>query len=323
MVPTSHPPEVSTGLDTHPSTPNLQDRIDRMIPGGKVLRSWPLKGGISAAMTALEVAWPGEGNHTLILRQVNDPVAAECEFTTLLALHCLRIPAPVPLLLDPPFMITGYIEGGIDFAMTSAEQIASQMAANLVKIHRADLARVNLHNLPSISDRVSNELDCIQTPPNPLMAETSVRSALTNTQLLNQRNPNVLLHGDYWPGNLLWHHGSLAAVLDWEDAALGDPLADLAISRLDLCWIFGAAAKHTFTTKYLSLNKIDITNLPIWDLYAALRFIRLAGNDLPGWSAYFSPYGRQDITTESILLAYHAFVESAMNLNLKLRSDFE
>ena len=35
--------------------------------------------------------------------------------------------------------------------------------------------------------------------------------------------PHRLLHGDYWPGNVLWQQGRLAAVLDWEDAALGGP----------------------------------------------------------------------------------------------------
>jgi aminoglycoside phosphotransferase (APT) family kinase protein len=35
-----------------------------------------------------------------------------------------------------------------------------------------------------------------------------------------------LLHGDYWPDNTLWRDGRLVCVIDWEDAALGDPLAD-------------------------------------------------------------------------------------------------
>src|SRR5690606_20855011 len=63
----------------------------------------------------------------------------------------------------------------------------------------------------------------------------------------------ALLHGDYWPGNVLWRAGRLAAVIDWEDAALGDPLADLAISRLDLLWIFGPEAMRAFTDRYRSL----------------------------------------------------------------------
>jgi aminoglycoside phosphotransferase (APT) family kinase protein len=177
------------------------------------------------------------------------------------------------------------------------------------------LTRVNLHYLPKKSDHLADELQNTKTVPNALMDEPRVRNALTLALPLSQLNPNVLLHGDFWPGNILWHNGSLAAVIDWEDAALGDPLADLAIARLDLHWIFGAAAMHIFTAKYLSQNKIDIYALPRWDLYAALRFIRLAGDDLSGWAAYFSPYGRPDITAESIIQSYYAFVEDALHLS--------
>jgi len=323
MISPSLPLLKSSKLNADPSVPDLQDWIGRMIPGGKLLRSWPLKGGISAAMTAFEVTWPGDGTHTLVLRQVIDPQAAEREFKTLIALHCLRLPAPFPILVDPPFLITDYTKGAIDFALTSAQRIASQMATSLVKIHSADLASVNTHFLPKMCERVTGELRIAKTLPNALMDETRVRNALITSLPLKQRNPNMLLHGDYWPGNLLWHNGSLSAVIDWEDAALGDPLADLAIARLDLHWIFGAASMHTFTAKYLSQHKVDVTDLPLWDLYAALRFIRLAGSDFPGWAAYFSPYGRPDITAESILQGYQSFVEGALHLSQLLRGDVE
>ena len=94
-----------------------------------------------------------------------------------------------------------------------------------------------------------------------------------------RRNPPALLHGDVWPGNLLWRGGRLQAVIDWEDAALGDPLADLANARLELFIAHGEDAMAALTRHYLALSEIDATTLPLWDLWAALRPI--AG--LPGW----------------------------------------
>jgi hypothetical protein len=41
---------------------------------------------------------------------------------------------------------------------------------------------------------------------------------------LPQRNPPTLLRGDCWPGNLLWQHDQLVAIIDWEDAATREPL---------------------------------------------------------------------------------------------------
>lgn len=313
MIPPFHLPLEKSDRAANSSESGLQGWVERMIPGGKLLRSWPLKGGISAAMTAFEAAWPGDGIHTLVLRQATDPQSAEREYKTLLVLKCLRLPAPFPMLCDPPYLITGYIEGAMDFAALSTDRIARQMATSLVKIHTADLASVNTHYLPDISERLAGELQFTPAFPNALMDETRVRRALTRTLPLKKMNPTVLLHGDYWPGNLLWHNDNLTGIIDWEDAALGDPLADLAIARLDLNWIFGAAAMHTFTEKYLSQNNVDLTDLPAWDIYAALRFIRLAGNDLPGWAAYFLPYNRSDITVEHILQSVHTFVDDAMH----------
>ena len=75
------------------------------------------------------------------------------------------------------------------------------------------------------------------------------------------------------PATCLWRDGRLVGVIDWEDAARGDPLADLANSRLEILWAFGDDAMHDFTRRYAALTPIDGSNLPYWDLYAALRHI--------------------------------------------------
>jgi aminoglycoside phosphotransferase (APT) family kinase protein len=103
----------------------------------------------------------------------------------------------------------------------------------------------------------------------------------------------------------------LVAVIDWEDAVLGEPLADLAISRLDLLWIFGLEAMNAFTRHYQSLLSLDYTQLPYWDLVAALRLVRLAGANLAEWAAFFPPFGRPDITANTIRASYHFFIAQA------------
>jgi aminoglycoside phosphotransferase (APT) family kinase protein len=70
---------------------------------------------------------------------------------------------------------------------------------------------------------------------------------------------------------MLWQNDRLVAVIDWEDAAVGDPLADLANSRLELLWAFGADAMQRFTQRYHALAAVDLTQLPYWELGAALR----------------------------------------------------
>jgi aminoglycoside phosphotransferase (APT) family kinase protein len=70
---------------------------------------------------------------------------------------------------------------------------------------------------------------------------------------------------------VLWRDGRIVAVIDWEDAQVGDPLADLANTRLELLWAFGPQAMQAFTRRYGALHAVDWTDLPYWDLCAALR----------------------------------------------------
>ncbi|MGH2481418.1 MAG: phosphotransferase family protein, partial [Ktedonobacteraceae bacterium] len=97
------------------------------------------------------------------------------------------------------------------------------------------------------------------------------RDALEAVWPLPQQNASVLLHGDFWPGNIVWNDGQLVAVIDWEDAASGDPLADVANGRLEILWAFGIDAMQSFTQQYQSMTTLDFTDLPYWDLCAALR----------------------------------------------------
>ncbi len=68
---------------------------------------------------------------------------------------------------------------------------------------------------------------------------------------------------------MLWREGTLVAVIDWEDAALGDPVADLAGCRVELTWRYGEPAAQTFTERYLARARIDTADLPRWELYVA------------------------------------------------------
>ena len=57
--------------------------------------------------------------------------------------------------------------------------------------------------------------------------------------------------------------------LDWEDAAIGDPLSDLACSRLELRYKFGLEGMQAFTETYGSRLPIDWERLALWDVYVA------------------------------------------------------
>lgn len=88
--------------------------------------------------------------------------------------------------------------------------------------------------------------DLERREPEPSLREDLVR------RHLGERWPSpatmlCLLHADYFPGNIVLHGDAIAAVIDWERAALGDPMPDIATTRLDLRSAYGADIAERFT----------------------------------------------------------------------------
>ncbi len=79
----------------------------------------------------------------------------------------------------------------------------------------------------------------------------------------------VLLHGDFWPQNLIWRDARIVAILDLEDAALGDPLSDLACALLELKYLFDDARVDRFYAAYRRHASVDPLRLAQWQIYVA------------------------------------------------------
>jgi aminoglycoside phosphotransferase (APT) family kinase protein len=275
-------------------------------------------------MTALEVALPDRQTKKMIVRRPSDgtikrnPHAAQDEFKLLQLTHSLGLATPTPYHLDQsgtlfstPYIVIEYIDGKPEFAPADVADFTLQLATHLAKIHHVDGSNPNLAFLPKQVNGCAETLGKRPTNVDTSLDEGRIRAALESVWPLPQRNASVLLHGDFWPGNVLWQDGKLVAVIDWEDARLGDPLTDFAISRLDILWIFGIDAMHSFTHHYQSIMAVDYTNLPYWDLCAALRLVRLAGPHLAEWAAFFRPFGRHDITEQTIRGHHRWFITQA------------
>jgi aminoglycoside phosphotransferase (APT) family kinase protein len=302
----------------------LEQLVQKIAPQSKLLRTWHLKGGISAEMTAFEIERPDGQTSRMIVRRPGDktlkrnPHAARDEFKLLQMTRSLGLPTQTPYYLDQsgqifstPYIVIEYIEGRPEFASPHGTDFISQLATHLARIHSVDCSNLDISFLPEQAKASAGNFGERPTKIDPSLDEGRIRATLEAIWPLPRRNTSVLLHGDFWPGNILWRDNQLVAVIDWEDATLGDPLTDFAISRLDILWIFGIDAMNAFTHHYTSMMAIDYTNLPYWDLYAALRLIRLAGSNLTEWAAFFLPFGRHDITEQTIREHFRFFITQA------------
>jgi aminoglycoside phosphotransferase (APT) family kinase protein len=264
--------------------------IQRLYPEARLMAARPLAGGVSAEVTALDIAYPDGRAETLVLRRhgaadlARDPDIAAHEFRLLQVLQAAGVPAPTPLHLDTsgtilptPWLLQSFVDGDTEDVPADPDDHMRQLAEALAAIHRVPASDVPF--LPQQEDQAAALIARPRPEPDETLAESRLRAALAPAWPPPRSNPPVLLHGDVWPGNLLWRRGRLQAVIDWEDAAIGDPLADLANARLELFIARGEDAMAALTRHYLALSEIDATALPLWDLWAALRPI--AG--LPGW----------------------------------------
>jgi len=297
------------------TAPNKFELVVKKIdPHSKLLRTWKLKGGVSAQVTALETLRPGGHTKKMIVRQYgnvdlkHNPQIAADEFKLLQLLHSAGLAVPMPYHLDQcgeifstPYIVIEYIEGRPEFAPAHVPNLILQLATHLSRIHQVDCSNLDVSFLLQQEQRYTKKLRERPTAVDESLEEGRIRDALEAVWPLSQRNTPVLLHGDFWPGNTLWKDGQLVAVIDWEDAALGDPLADVANSRLEILWAFGIDAMQSFTHQYQSMTTLDCTHLPYWDLCAALRPV-----------AQMAQWGLDDTTERTMRERHRWFVTQAL-----------
>jgi aminoglycoside phosphotransferase (APT) family kinase protein len=264
----------------------------RLDPEARLLRSWTLDGGTSTLATALELRSPDGSTRRAVVRQYagaerrgNRYIATQ-EFNVLKIMNEAGVPVPVPYFADEsreilpgPYLVTEFIDAATVTQPTDAGEFARKLAAVLSRIHGVPRDR----GRPLLQDQHDRYSARVRATPASLdgsLSEGRIRAALMQAWPPPIRNEPVILHGDFWPGNTLWRNGELAAVIDWDHAGIGDPLADVANGRLELCMLHGPQAALAYTGHYRSLvPSFDDTCLPCWDLFAALR----PAGEMSGW----------------------------------------
>ncbi len=268
-----------------PDPASFAQLLRQVDPGLRFLRAWNLAGGVSAQTTAIAATEPDGQLRSLVVRQYGaanlraNPRVAWTEYQLLTLLRAAGLPVPRPYhadesraILPVPYLVLEFIDGEPPAGPGRPADFFGQLAAALADLHKAAFALSDAAYLPDVSSISSQLLETWPAVLDESISEAAARAALTGNWPLPRVNRPVILHGDYWPGNTLWRNGRLVAVIDWEDAAIGDPLADLGNARLEILMHCGEAAMDEFTRHYRALlPALDLAALPYWDLYAALR----------------------------------------------------
>ncbi len=269
--------------------PDVAAAVAALEPGGRLVGLRALTGGVSADVFGLEIATAAGDHRRAVFRQHRDvgfkghgrEVMAK-EHRVLTVLHAAGLAVPEPYLLTDgvvaPALLMAWIDGSTEVTVDELPAALDQMARFLAALHGVDGAALRSVALETIEDpRVAAARSLPATE-----LGHRVQALLAARVGEPERNRRVLLHGDYWPGNVLWHDRRLAAVLDWEDACIGDPLADLATARVELLCQYGEEAMNHFTDAYVGayheiVGPLSLDALPVWEVYVSAAALTSMG----------------------------------------------
>ena len=245
--------------------------VKYLFPGAELRAFERLTGGVSADVHRLGLAMSGEEPRPVVLREhggTHSGHSAALEYHLLDALFRSGVPVPRPLhvddtgqMLEAPFVMMAFVTGSTEIPFSSTEVYICKAADMLAKIHS-----LPTEDIPHLPDRLDSLPEVFEYLPagKDWQELTGFLQTLIKTGYLGAPR---LLHGDFWPENLLWHDGAIVAILDGEDAAIGDPLSDLTCSRLELRYKFGLEGMQAFTETYGSRLPIDWERLALWEIY--------------------------------------------------------
>jgi aminoglycoside phosphotransferase (APT) family kinase protein len=218
--------------------------------------------------------------------------AVDREYRLLSALSPLGFPVPQPLALcDDPVVVGAifyvmelargrpYADGALpDFDPTTRARMYVQLVDMLADLHNIDPTAADLADFGKPGNyferqvaRWTRQYRDSETDYLPEME----RLIAFLPETLPEQSRTSIVHGDYRIDNVVYDgDGTLTAVLDWELATLGDPLADF--SYLAMQWMMpadGGAGLAGLDLSALGIPRLD----DIVERYSARSGVEVAG----------------------------------------------
>ena len=257
---------------------------EELAPGGRVIRTRRLHGGLGARMQVVNIERVDGTRFKVSLRRfVRDhhtslPEHVAHEYRILQLVEKAEIPAPRPLLLDAegrffgvPAMVLTYLPGRPLYAPRNVTSWADQLAQVLIRVHALtndviDLSWLSLFDRERMRNEIGRREEAAQGEP--LTREVQ---AVLKAEIGRIRWPEpTFVHGDFWPGNTVWRYGQLVGVIDWTNAELGDPRVDVSQCRTDIAFSLSQGEADAFLEAYQTQAVQALRDVWYFDLFRGL-----------------------------------------------------
>jgi len=270
-----------------PSPESLQSLLEIIEPNSEFIAIHSLEGDFSNSTHLIE----GIKSDGSLIRVVTRRYAifgdydrgekARREYKTLQLLKSYGSPVPEPLYLDDtgailgtPGIVTRFMSGNLIMGQPYPAQWAEFLAKTLASIHKVPITSSDTSFLLDGNSEVLWFLrskdaipEYIRSHPKGLALWKAITDYLPKQIMVEPS----LVHIDYWSGNILWDKGVISAVVDWEEAAQGDPGIDVAYCRMDMILRGMGEAANEFLAIYEKEMGKPVSNLGFWELAATVR----------------------------------------------------
>jgi len=225
------------------------------------------------------------------------------EWTVLHAMRGTRVPVATPLALCTDVAVTGatfYVMAWVDgvvpaddreagqLSPAACRQLTDDLADVLAELHALDPDELGLQEWRRPGDYLQRQLKRWHRQIHASGCTDMALADRVHGELVRRAptGEERVVHGDYRAGNVMvGPDGRVRAVLDWELATLGHPLADLA--WLATSWaspdddlppvtlspthLEGLGSRHDLVARYAERSGRDVSALPIYEAFARWR----------------------------------------------------
>lgn len=246
-------------------------------PRSRVVRVAPLEGGTASAVHAVAVR-DGDGHvRDLVLRRYvradwleEEPDVPRREAAALDVVGACPVLTPRLVAVDDrggsagaPAVLMTLLPGAIVWRPADRDAFLSGLARVLPEIHATPVGAG-----AGIPDFEPYALE-LAGPPSWTQRPEVWRRAIAVFRGPVPAHERRFIHRDHHPGNVLWERGAVSGVVDWANASVGSPDADVGHCRLNLAGTLGLGAADRFLELHRGLTDRGAYD-PYWDVVAAL-----------------------------------------------------
>jgi aminoglycoside phosphotransferase (APT) family kinase protein len=244
-----------------------------------VLAAEALAGGTSSAVHAVRVDMGDARPHELVLRRfvrldwlAEEPDLAAREAAALGLLADVDLPTPRLVAVDPdgsvagsPSVLMTRLRGRIEWDPPTVDAFLLALAEPLPVIHSVRVSAGGV--LPGYRPYPL----AMHRPPRwaarPDVWECAIDLLERGGAPSDER---LFVHRDYHPGNVLWEGGRVSGIVDWVNASIGSPWADVGHCRVNIASELGLKAADRFLDLYRGVSGRADEYHPYWDISAAI-----------------------------------------------------